>query len=235
MQDTVAPQPKLQPAPTNGDQRIVPHTGYYSLSGQGVGEEAFLAISTTQSYSGGKLAVLKLSMAVSLDGKSSRNYTDLEVVGSEGDTLDVSVRDNGSEALRVSFERVVGGGMTGRCAGTAGGTAFAGVSMFNQAPLEVFAGNYFGIDGQRQIMTIEVGANGTTIRYADPAGSGPMLDYPTFSYVPDMYVLSLDAVGSGPAASIMLGTGGALGLVAGINTPGGIFYAVSVPPAMPVA
>ena len=219
---------------------LIPFTGYHSLAGNGVGEGAFVAISTTETYDHGTIAATAVSLAISLDGKTAKNYNDLAVVSGSGDHIDVSVRDSGAEVMQVHFERSVGGGVTGRCTGkmtaAAGGvSAFQGTSYFNQAPLELFKGRYLSIDGKTLIMEISAGESGTTIRYAEPAG-GDIKNYPKFTYVPDMYVLSLDAVDPGAApVSIMLGTGGQLGLVAGITTATGVAYAFSVPPAMPTA
>lgn len=222
---------------SGGTAALIPFTGYHSLASDGVGEGAFVAISTTETYDSGKMTATAVSLAISLDGKTARNYTDLAVLGGGGNAVDVSVRDNGAEAMQVHFERAVGGGVTGRCTGkltaaAEGVTAFEGTSYFNQVPLELFKGRYLGMDG-KTLMEIATGAGGTTIRYADPAG-GEIQDYPKFTYVPDMYVLSLNPVGGGTApVSIMLGTGGQLGLVAGISTASGMVYAVSVPPSMP--
>lgn len=220
-------------------QRLIPFTGYHSLSGDGVGDGAFVAISTTESYDGGKMSASVISLAISVDGKSAKNFTDLAVVGASGDEVDVSVRDQGAEAMTIHFERAVGGGITGRCSGRMTGpgqsVAFEGLSYFNQVPLELFKGRYLGLDGKALIMDIAAGSGGTTIRYANPAG-GPIQDYPKFTYVPDMYVLSLVPVGGDTApVSIMLGTGGQLGLVAGITTSRGMVYAVSAPPVIPTA
>lgn len=223
---------------TGGTAALIPFTGYHSLAGDGVGKGAFVAISTTETYDSGKMTATAVSLAISLDGKTAKNYTDLAVLGSRGDAVDVSVRDTGAEVMQVHFERAVGGGVTGRCTGkmtasVGGVSAFEGTSYFNQLPLELFKGRYLGMDGKTLIMEINAGAGGTTIRYADPAG-GAIQDYPKFTYVPDMYVLSLNPVGGATApVSIMLGTGGQLGLVAGITTASGMVYAVSVPPAMP--
>lgn len=223
-----------------GTAALIPFTGYHSLAGDGVGEGAFVAISTTETYASGKMTATAVSLAISLDGKTAKNYTDLALLGGGDDAVDVSVRENGAEVMQVHFKRAVGGGVTGRCTGkmtaTAGGvSSFEGTSYFNQAPLELFKGRYLSLDGKTLIMEIGAADGGTTIRYADPAG-GAIQDYPKFTYVPDMYVLSLNPVGGGTApVSIMLGTGGQLGLVAGITTASGVAYAFSVPPAMPTA
>lgn len=214
---------------------LVGFTGYHQLTGEGIGNGAFLAISTTQNYANGKVTDLKVTLAASLDGQTAHNYSDITLTSASGDSLDIVVRDNGAEAMTVHFDRIVGNGLTGTCSGrSADGTSFTGTSAFNSAPLELFAGRYLGMDGKSVVLEISADDAGTRIGYSDAPGE--LTNHPTFGYVPDMYVLSLNPAGEEKLpVSIMLGTGGALGLVAGITMPTGVTYAVTLPPTMPTA
>lgn len=208
---------------------LIPHVGYYNLAGEGFGDGAFLALGVIEFYGSGTLQNIIMSVAMSEDGKRSSVFDNLELTKSSDNRSSVTAKAASGETIAIDFERIASDGKVGSCTGKAvtGGkeTVFTGTSAFNQAPLQIFTGDYYRAeDKSRPVMTIHEQAGAITVTY-DFAKDGNLSEIAMFTYVPDMFVLSFAAPTSGNV-TVMLGTSGPAGLVAGITGPDGkLFYA----------
>jgi hypothetical protein len=205
--------------------KLVPFTGHYALN---AAPGAFLSIDTTEerSVSPSQPALpiqetTKVSINISMDGKSSASYAFNDGATFDGVTLDVPRR------LTLKFSREYREGHLASFAGTIGGVSVEGESYFNPVPLSAFIGDYFDVETSRKVLSI--------------ADSSVLFDFSIFTntagelqqvyryrYLPAMFVLSFG--GEPNRFTLMLGTAGKSGLACSIQGGGTARLAVSILP-----
>ncbi len=199
---------------TNDVSKLVPFTGYYSMTAaSGVAPGAFVSIDTTEQQSP---KATNIVINVSMDGKSIfASYP-----FSQGDSFDGRTLNIPSGKLTLDFTRHYKDGQLATFSGTIGGVNVSGGTYFNPVALSAFIGDYFDPATGKKALSIK---SDTEILFDFSAlsknPSGRLKAVIGYSYVPAMFVLTFSG-GSGSEPGkfmLMLGTAGKLGLACSIQ------------------